>query len=716
MRAIAGDSATTSRVGPPGARIALAAAAFACALVACAEPEPAAEAERGEGSPPEATPQTNLSPNARPDVAQTMLDDLTATPHPGDGGGRAWLVSLRPFVPEIATSDAAADPFGEPVDAVPAGSRARIRIGYEVGEEGIAQGGVLFLQSSQFWRWEPAQAVREDLGGFTKIVSQPEGVSFEPKTYNGGIVGFEVQQRALRPGERVEVEYGAGPRGAVVDEYADAEARVWILVDADGDRRRAPVDGSPFIRTLARRPAHLVLRHPTTARPGDLFEMRVSIVDRLGNGFIPQHLRVEFDGVDGLELPRAVDVPAEARGTIGVPVEVKRPGFFRIRARAVIENPGAGAEPQIVLNAESAPLLVREGAPRVLWADLHGHSSLSDGTGTPADFYRYAREIGGLDVAALTDHDHWGMRALGANPAMWRRIRDAVKAAHDPGRFVALLGYEWTSWLHGHRHVLYFDHGSDGDPLGEVLSSIDAERRFETPEQLWAGLRERNVDALTFAHHSAGGPVATNWNYAPDPVFEPVTEIMSAHGSSEAPDSPRPIYSPVAGNFVRDVLDRGYEFGFIGSGDSHDGHPGLTHLSAPSGNSGIAAIFAEERTRAAVLEAIRARRVYATSGPRIFLNTTLDGVHPMGARVGAPPDGGDVHELAFRIGAVAPLERVDVVRSGQVIASLDAEGAMEFARAGDVPRLGPGDYVYVRAVQRDSGVAWSSPYYGPERD
>jgi len=103
-----------------------------------------------------------------------------------------------------------------------------------------------------------------------------------------------------------------------------------------------------------------------------------------------------------------------------------------------------------------------------------------------------------------------------------------------------------------------------------------------------------------------------------------VTEIASVHGSSEAEDTPRKVYASVPGNFVRDVLQRGYRLGFVGSGDSHDGHPGLVHLGN-SGSGGLAAILADDATREAVHAALCARRVYATNGPRIFLNVTLDG-------------------------------------------------------------------------------------------
>ena len=166
--------------------------------------------------------------------------------------------------------------------------------------------------------------------------------------------------------------------------------------------------------------------------------------------------------------------------------------------------------------------------------------------------------------------------------------------------------------------------------------------------------------------------MATNWLIPPDPVLEPVTEIVSVHGSSEAPDSPQPIYDPVAGNFVREAaLGRGYRFGFIGSGDSHDGHPGFAQLASPVG--GLAAILSEERTREGVLAALRARRVYATSGPRILLRFAL-GAHPMGSSVTLAPGESLSESLFVSVLAPGPLERVDLIRSGRVVDTIAARG------------------------------------------
>ena len=172
---------------------------------------------------------------------------------------------------------------------------------------------------------------------------------------------------------------------------------------------------------------------------------------------------------------------------------------FEAPSEGVIRIRGTTAEG---LEAESNPVVVSHG-PRILWADLHGHSGLSDGTGTPREFLRYARDVAALDIAALTDHDHWGVQPLATHPELWEGIRDEVETFNDPpGRFVTLLGFEWTNWIFGHRHVLYF--GGEG----AVLDSVDP--RFEHPSQLWEALRgdvfEGTVIFLDLEPHALASP------------------------------------------------------------------------------------------------------------------------------------------------------------------------------------------------------------------
>jgi hypothetical protein len=634
--------------------------------------------ESDDGAPHggEEQPTRSLSPDAKLEVVSVLREDLEAERHPSDGGGRAWLERV--------------ETPGEP-GWVPAGGRARLTLVYEAGPLGIAEGGVLFLQSSPFWHWDTPQVDRPDAAGYTRVETDAAGVTLEPESRGQNLMGIRIGGRALEAGERVRIIFGAGDSLAQVDRYAEGESRFWVGVDGDGDGVRSLVVDSPALRVVAGEAAQLVLTLPTTVRPGEAVRLTAALLDRHGNAGVRFDGEVTLgEGASALALPERIAFEPEHAGRRSVEGTAPGEGIHRI------EGSATGG-----LRARSNPLLVQPDGERVRWGDLHGHSNLSDGSATPEDFLTYARDVAALDVVALTDHDHWGMRFIDAAPELWQRIRKATQQTHAPGRFVAILGYEWTSWLHGHRHVLYF---SDE---GELLSSMDP--RYETPAQLWSALQGK--PALTFAHHSAGGPIATNWDFPPDPTLEPVTEVVSVHGSSEAPDSPRVIYSPVPGNFVRDALQRGFRFGLIGGGDSHDGHPGLAHLEQGAGSGGLAAILTEELTREGVLAALRARRVYATNGPRIWLSVTLDG-QPMGSVLPAAAEGApDSQKLEFAVVTEEPIERVEMIRNADV-ASLPVDPEQsEWSGRLSVPRLQAGEFLYLRVVQVDSGAAWSSPFF-----
>ena len=608
-----------------------------------------------------------------------LREDLAAIRHPSDGGGKAWMASYQ-------RADGSAGPLQ-------AGQFGRFEMVYEAGPLGIEVGGQLHFQVSSFWEWDSPQNLDPNEPGYTEARTDAPGVELELDWYGSPLLAIVIRGRKLEAGERIEITYGAGPLGARGDGYAERGAQLWFAVDGDGDGVRKFLDNPPRV-DIAPGPAdQLLVVMPTSLHPGESFDAFISIVDDRGSAGVP------FDGLVELQVPAEIDLPttvtfaASDAGRKTISGVAKRAGVYRIEARAL----ASGAPESETLFAMANPMLVESGIPHVRWADLHGHSQLSDGTGTPDDYFTYAREIAGLDIVALTDHDHWGVQFLDAHPWMWQLIRASVKAHHQPGIFITLLGYEWTSWIHGHRHVIYFE------DRGEVYSTMDP--RYETPAQLWDALRGQA--ALTFAHHSAGGPVATNWAYPPDPILEPITEIVSVHGSSEADDSPGGIYDPVPGNYVRDVLDMGYRLGFIGSGDSHDGHPGNAHIASPE-SGGLAAIFTEELSRKAVLEAMRARRTYATNGSRIWLQVSIDG-QPMGSTLAAG-SGAETQTLRIRVIGHGPISQVDIIRTG-ITSKIDVGGQLDWSHEREIPRLAPGEYHYVRVILRNGGLAWSSPIY-----
>ncbi len=642
---------------------------------------------------------------ARVEQYEMMLADLNMENGPADGGGHAELLS-------------------QPDPSAVRGSAATYVLQYTAGPLGIVDGGAIFFQVSPFWGWttpEPTVPSGDYVIGNTSVTCDAEGVVLECDTVAQQCMVIRIGAAALPPGATIRVEYGVPPTGpglppgmpprTRVDTYAESAEAFYFWVDGDGDGTRKLIDRDPHVAIGPGPAVDLVLHVPSEVAVGAEFDVVIAFLDVVANAATDFTGEVALSG-DGLELPATVSFVAGDRARKRVHGKAVAAGIRRVVARIATADGGAAAE------RLSNPMVVSDTSRRVLWADLHGHSQLSDGTGTPQDYYDYARDVAALDVAVLTDHDHWGMRKLDVTPEMWADIRETTARFNDPGRFTTLLGYEWTNWLYGHRHVLYFD------GQGEVLSSLRPPT--DTPTGLWATLREKHSNAITVPHHPAGGPVPIDWNIAPDPEFEPVVEIVSVHGSSESPDTPHAIYSAVDGHWVRDALARGYRLGFVGSGDSHNGHPGLVHLGSPAGG-GVAAILAADNTADAIHAALLARSCWATSGPRIVLWFSL-GSTGMGGVVPVPPAGkaaGDPAYVGIALG-VESLASLELIKNGIVVARADgaapptpaglpasaAQGAaLQQTITWRDPARKPGDQVYLRAIQVDGHAAWSSPIF-----
>ena len=627
------------------------------------------------------------------DQVREFQADLAAPRHPGDGGGTA-RVTQRPM-------------------RVVAGAAGNWTIQLTIGEHGIAVGGVITFLPEPFWGWSTPQAESDTFPGYTEVsLTSKNESSLSSASIGGaeaGMLILTVTEAPLLEGDVVTLDYGAGRAGARADRYAGRGARLWLGVDCDGDGVRALVPTSPTVDVEASFAERAVLLGPTIARPGETVQFSVSVLDPWANASPkretgdPWRPRVAIQGYpNDWKGPSSVPLGPMGSAQFAVTVGAALQGATRLHATLPLPGEASATE----ATAFSNPLLVDADTPRIYWADLHGHSGLSDGTGAPDDYLRYARDVARLDVIALTDHDHFGMKFLDATPSHWEDIQRSNAAFHDPGTFVTLPGFEWTSWIHGHRHVLYFD------DEGEVFSSITPEGQpaYDTPTKLWDALRGK--PAMTIAHHSSGNPIPVNWTYPPDPELEPLTEIVSVHGSSEARDAPHVVAGSREGAFVRDQLDLGLRLGFIGSGDSHDGHPGLPHLSPgygwrPAtqqhgelvGTGGLAAVSATALTRTAIHAALKARQTYATSGPRIAIRHSLD----------------DAGNRRVEAAGTAPFRSADVIYgapdAGPRSIDIGDEPSFELALTLPVNETKAHAYVYLRLVQVDGGTAWLGPFW-----
>jgi hypothetical protein len=304
---------------------------------------------------------------------------------------------------------------------------------------------------------------------------------------------------------------------------------------------------------------------------------------------------------------------------------------------------------------------------------------------------------------------------LGVVRSAWRDSIDAADEFYDPGAFTTFAAYEYTSSTDDrgnlHRNVVFQDTNKlPREPFSRLHS--------RNPEDLWQwmdDLRAKGVESLAIPHNSNGsnGQMFKLVDWAGDPLDddyaqqrnrnEPIVEITQIKGTSET----HPMLSSkdefasfeimpyrvatnalsqVEGSYVREALLNGlafeqqgmtnpYQFGFIGSSDTHTGasqnvesnfvsklgllsgtaekrgsapgsglagelgyqanrvlanfggNPALlvkingnvyTGGATPTfGASGVAAAWAEENTRESLYSAFRRKEVFATSGPRM---------------------------------------------------------------------------------------------------
>jgi hypothetical protein len=593
----------------------------------------------------------------------TIVPFLENVPSSVDGQGTARLRRLDSPEPPVA------------------GSIASFEIAYTVGERGIEPRGFVMLQAPPWWGWSAPQTLYPEGPGYTTVTASSSApIRVQTLPLNRVLVFCE--QRRLEPREQIVFKYA----NARVDTFAETEELFQIFVDGDGDGHSACISNPPALAILPANTARISLNSPSQCVPGEPVTLQAAALDPVGNwtSFPPgvYTLTATCDGAP------AGSSTLEAKGGEKILTLLYNPGkegvyFFKVT------GPGE-------LQGASNVTLCQSGTPtlNLYFGDIHGHSRMSDGTGAPEDYYRYARDVSGLDLAALTDHADYG--TIHIKDGVWERIKRAANDSYEPGRFVTFLGFEWTNWKFGHRNVYY----RDGD--GPVFRSVDP--GSSTPQRLWGLLAP--YEAMTVAHHVGGGPIATDWTVPPGPK-EYLVEICSIHGASEYFGGESAIYNPTQGAFVRDALTRGYKLGIIASGDTHDGHPGQRSVGAVV--NGLVGVYAPALTREAVWEAFKRRQVYGTSGPKIILNFRV-GDSPMGSEVAWNPSKGPL-PLAVRAVGCDDIASVEIIRNGQTAFAQKGEGVFAQLLLEDANVLPGVSWYYARVIQQDGQMAWSSPVW-----
>lgn len=575
-----------------------------------------------------------------------------------------------------------------------------LRVTFVVGPHGIKTGGRFRFVippglPAEAW-WSTPQIDYPYNAGFTTLSWQsraPAQVRLEQIARGVQIL---VAAGELRENDTLTLIYGdtrRGAPGARVQRTAAPGVMFHVASDVDGDGKFRLLKATPTLTTIPGAATDLIVTAPAQAQPGQPCVLRLAVLDFYRNAV------ADFQGAISLQNPSLpVDAPASVSlaaadgGVKQVSVTPRQAGLLTFTPRATP-----------ALQVASNPTLVTAAAPpyALLWGDIHGHTARSDGGGVPDDYYRYARDVVGLDFAALTDHDDM------LDDPEWAESKRVTNRFNQPGRFTTLVAYEWTHWVHGHRCV-YFK-GDDAPIFRRTVAST------ATPAGLWAALRASGAAVMTIAHHTRGlrgtfngGQAEIDWRaFPPPPDLERLVETYSIHGHCENEALAGPDFIGRKG-YVQDALRQGLRLGLMASGDDHSGHPGFGP-GAHGEPAGLLGVYARANTRAAIWEALQARRVIGTTGARIRLDFQAN-AHWMGEEFTLPAPT-PLRFVAHAWGT-APVTRFELLRDAVTIHEAAVNGAQSAVLETTESEATPGaHFYYVRLTQADGHMAWAGPIW-----
>lgn len=284
------------------------------------------------------------------------------------------------------------------------------------------------------------------------------------------------------------------------------------------------------------------------------------------------------------------------------------------------------------------------------FGNMHSHTSFSDGTGTPREAYRHARDQGDLDFLAITEHNHRdagptrGDRADGVlianRPELYADlIREADRATED-GRFVAFYGQEFSSISRGnHTNILMANkviRTENGDYRTVFTDQWMNEHGVEVIHlnHPWEGKRRSNSNRFLLLSELGS---AEDENYGFDLFGSPeafrralderafLIELLNGPALRDADaEHGETFFGDAQPDWYIAYLNRGLHLAPTGNQDNH-------YRTWGTINENRTVVLAPELTRAALLQAMKERRVYATEDKGFRVTFTVNN-HIMGSR------------------------------------------------------------------------------------
>jgi len=451
------------------------------------------------------------------------------------------------------------------------------------------------------------------------------------------------------------------------------------------------IENSPALHVIGGEAVELLFTVPSIASVNEPFNLHILAKDRLGNESESYVGALIFESDKLIKLPEIYRIYKSDNGFVRISGggKISKPGVYRLIVK----------DKEKSFTAESNPIKIvpERGGKKIYWGDMHVHSYESDGIGSPDHNNKFCRDIAALDFCCICDH-------ASSVPA---KVRESAIKFTEAGRFISFSGFESGTPGGGHVNFYFID---DIPEYENVFGQMRRLNKGEyTRKKTWEKLLsygEKKVIAVPH-NHARGG-----WNDMDSPVVR-LDEIHSVWGNSEytATKEKAYLFGKTDYRTFQQALAAGLRLGCIAAGDEHAGRGGtgtwLRHFK--SNTAGITAVYSKALTKEGIFNSMWNRCVYATTGARIFVDFSIDG-HPMGSEfyVNNPYE---KRNIKVQLEGTDNIKYATIIKNNAELVNKKGYGKSMTIEITDEKLISKTDCYYVRVVQEDTHLAWSSPIW-----
>jgi hypothetical protein len=287
---------------------------------------------------------------------------------------------------------------------------------------------------------------------------------------------------------------------------------------------------------------------------------------------------------------------------------------------------------------------------RVFFGNLHSHTSYSDGSGKPSEAYKYARDKGHLDFLAITEHNHADCERgakeradgvmIATDPALYKgpsssSLISAAKKATEDGKFVAIYGQEFSSISKGN-HLNVFE-------VGDVITAPNGE--FDELVRTWLPAHLDSIGQmaiLQFNHPKDCTHECEGLGYGEDDFgtqaawireMDQFARLIEVENGPALKDVKGARGTRMEAGYLK-YLALGFHLAPTADQDNH-------YETWGTSTDARTAVITDALTKRKILEALRARHVYATEDKNLHLVFHVNS-HLVGDRVAPPAVGSEL--------------------------------------------------------------------------